>query len=60
MFLFYGKFLNILTASRRRRSCSCRRNSARLAAARSFADGVPGEPLPCGDTFNSSTDRPSI
>lgn len=49
--------LEILTASRRRLSCSCRRSSARLAAARSFGDGEPL--LPCGDCFISST-RPSI
>lgn len=50
----------ILTASRRLRSCSCRLSSARLAAARSLADGVPGEALPCGDDLTSSTARPNI
>lgn len=46
----------ILTASRRRRSI--RRSSARFAAARSDGVvGVPGEPLPCGDAFISSTTR---
>lgn len=49
-----------LTASRRRRSCSSLRSSARFAADRSSAwgvVGVPGEGLPCGDALMSSTTR---
>lgn len=53
--------MKILTASRRRRSCSARRASARRCAARSpVVVGVPGDPLPCGDDLMSSTTRPAI
>lgn len=54
------KTRSTLTASRRRRSCSSLRSSARFAADRSSAwgvVGVPGEGLPCGDALMSSTTR---
>lgn len=49
------KKLKTLTASRLLLSCSILRSSARLAAPRSTEVGVPGEALPCGEAFISST-----